>query len=99
MALDLDHVSVISDEEIVLNASGNQVISVATNKMNLTKYVELKESDFLRLEYGKWLNDNLLDYGMYSLSHCMNTNDASKIQLFLTFLSCEAAYTNCNLTD
>ena len=86
MALDLDHVSVISDEEIVLNASGNQVISVATNKMNPSKYVELKESDFLRLEYGKWLNDNLLDYGMYSLSQCMNTNDASKIQLFSTFL-------------
>ena len=53
--------------------------------MNPSRYVELKESDFLRLEYGKWLNDNLLDFGMYTLSQRLDSNRASKVQLFSTF--------------
>ena len=99
--MDSDHVILSSDEELELKASGHQVISVATNKMNPSQYVQLKKSDFLRLEYGKWLNDNLLDYGMYSLSQHISSNDASRIQLFSTFfytkLVSEPKHSNSNI--
>ena len=99
--MDSDHVILSSDEELELKASGHQVISVATNKMNPSQYVQLKKSDFLRLEYGKWLNDNLLDYGMYSLSQHISSNDASRIQLFSTFfytkLVSEPKHSNSNM--
>ena len=86
MDSDSEHISISSTEEPESKANkSDPKIAWARNKLNPLNCVVLRESDFLRLECGKWLNDNLLDYGFFTLSQCLRSNDVSKVQLFPTF--------------
>jgi len=46
--------------------------------------VKLMESDFERLEYGKYLNDNLVEFGLYDIFHNTPEKISRTFHLFST---------------
>ena len=84
--MDSDHLSISSTEELGSKANqSDQEISWAKSKINPSRFVVLRESDFSRLECGRFLNDNLLEYGFFKLSQSLDSADANRIELFPTF--------------
>ena len=72
-------ISVSSDEQGMIEDT--LTISKARYKQNVVK---IKKDDYSRLEYGQFLNDNLIEFSVYKVLEGTSTKVNQKIHLFST---------------
>ena len=66
------------------NISKDALLCEASSKLNKKRRVELFQSDFIRIEYGKWLNDTLIEFLMYTAMENYDEKFLSSLHIFST---------------